>query len=364
MNFSKVLKVVLLLSLLALVFPLSAIHGQTPVGTAVARGSAPGLSDMLVVDLDKLPALSENEAYEGWLISDDGSTMLSVGVLAFNEGGTVTHTYTHPAGMNLVTAFDKFAITIEASPDTDAAPSDITAYMDMIPAEGLVHIRALVDSQSGSTVNLVAQANVALLHAGLAMDSTTLADVQAHAGHIINIIEGMDGPNYTAAGGTFGDGSGIAAHATKARMDAAAAMATMPTNSTFHTYEAHVSASSANVVAWANEARDMALLAKGSESLTVARAFVSNTTSLLERAVSGWDADRDGTVESVANEGGAMQAHMAAQNMATYHPATPVAEPPATGDISFGVMALMALAAGAVLVLGGSAFVRRGRAQA
>ena len=77
MYFSRVLKVVLLLSLLALIFPLSSAQGQISVGTAVIRDSSPGLSDMLVVELTNLPALSAEEVYEGWLVTDDGSERIS-----------------------------------------------------------------------------------------------------------------------------------------------------------------------------------------------------------------------------------------------------------------------------------------------
>ena len=95
MYFSRVLKIGLLLSLLALVFPMSAVYGEVSVGSAVIRDSSPGLSDMLVVELTNVPALTDGDVYEGWLVTDDGSVKLSVGVIAIGEDGSVSHSFTH-----------------------------------------------------------------------------------------------------------------------------------------------------------------------------------------------------------------------------------------------------------------------------
>ena len=107
----------------------------------------------------------------------------------------------------------------------------------------------------------------------------------------------------------------------------------------------------------------MALTANGTDSMTTAHAFATNAHTLLNRALNGWDEDRDGEVGATEGEGGAMQAHVGAQNMATYNPSIPV-EPPDTGDINFATLALIALGAGAVLILGGGAFFRHSRARA
>ena len=58
-----------------------------------------------------------------------------------------------------------------------------------------------------------------------------------------------------------------------------------------------------------------------------------------------------------------MQAHMAAQDMASYNPTIYVELAP-TGDVNFTTFALIALGAAAVLIVGGGAILRRSRAQA
>ncbi len=378
MYFSRVLKVVLLLSLLALVFPISGAHGQTSVGTAVIRDSSPGLSDMLVVELPNLPALSEEEVYEGWLVTDDGSVKLSVGVFAADEEGDVSHTYTHPDHMNLASIYDKFVITVEPIDDTDPDPSSVVPFSDSTPAGAMVHLRHMLYSwppnpnytsgpnegiPKGITVGLWEQTNVGLIHTTLAVNSTTLDDVKLHAQHVINIVEGTEGANFDISFGNPGDGFGVFNYAADARTHAELAVAGAPSDFTVGLFEPQVSESSDNVANWAGLARDMALTATKQNSIVTAKVFMTNAQTLMGRALSGWDADRDGTIEPILGEGGATQAQIGAQNMGTYNPAVPT-KPPKTGDISFSTFALIALAAGAVLVVGGGVLFRHSRARA
>ncbi len=363
MYLSKVFKVVLLLSLMALVIPLSLARGQVTVGTAMIEESETGASDMLAVKLNTLPNPGEGNAYEGWLVNADGSSKLSIGVFALDEGGNVDHTYTHPDGMNLATNYSQFVVTIEPSPDTDPEPSSAIAYNDMIPAEGLMYVHGLLDSDTGASVNLVMQTKLAVTHAKLATDAKTIEDVQSHASHVINIVEGSEGDNYDASAGDPGDGMGVMAHAAAASAQAQGAVTIAPTHPNFHTFSGQVVSSTNNVSSWAAMARDQALTAKSSTDIVTARAYAANAHTLAERALSGMDKDRDGEVKTVENEGGAMQAHMAAQDMASYN-AQIYAEPPDTGDVNFTTFALIALGVGAVLILGGGAVLRRSRAQA
>ena len=363
MYLSKVFKVVLLLSLVALVIPLAIARGQVTVGTAMIGESETGASDMLTVTLNSLPGAGEGNAYEGWLASADGSTLLSVGVMEADDGGNVSHSYTHPDGMNLATSYSQFLVTIEPSPDTDAAPSGNIVYYDVIPEDGLMYVNALLDSEAGATVNTVVQTMLAVTHARLATESKNLEDVQAHAAHVINIIEGSEGDNFDAAHANPGDGMGIAAHANAASTQAQGAATAFPTHPNFHTYSGQVVSSTNNVTSWATMARDHALQAKTSSDMVTARAYAANAHTLAERALNGMDKDSDGTVSARQGEGGAMQSHVAAQSMASYN-AMIGAGPPETGDVNFMYLALIALGVGAVLIVGGGAVLRRGRAQA
>jgi LPXTG-motif cell wall-anchored protein len=360
MYFSKVFKVIITLSLLALVFPLSMVHGQVPIGTAVVRDSSPGLSDQLVVNLSNVPALSDSEAYEGWLVSDDGSTELSIGLLVVSSTGSVSHTYSSPSGENLAAGYDTFAISIESVPDANAASSGKTAFSDTIATEGMTHIRKLLNSESGSTVGMITQATVAVTHAENGVNGKTLSEIHDHAAHVINIIEGSAGANFDATHSNPGDGVGVLTYASNAKTEAGAAQAAAPANTLIAANGQQVTTLAGNVESWAKLARDHAVTAKSSDSISTARAFITNAHVLMGRALNGWDADRDGTTEAISGEGGATQAQEEAQNMATFNPA-PHVELPATGDMSFTVFALIALSAGAVLLTSGGFLFRRSR---
>ena len=92
-------------------------------------------------------------------------------------------------------------------------------------------------------------------------------------------------------------------------------------------------------------ARDSSLNAIKATSMAVAQAHMSNAATFMARSRDGYDADRDGTIESIIGEGGALQAHVGVQDMGGYNP-TEGAMAPKTGDTSFGTYALIALASG------------------
>lgn len=380
MYLSKVIKVVLLLSLLALVVPAAIARGQT-TGTATVRDSSPTLSDQIVIALSDLPAIGDFEVYEGWLVSDNGSEKHSLGILLLDDNGRVSHTYTHPDGVNLASKYDKFVVTVEPLPDLNPNPSDKVVASDRIPSAGIVHIRHLLFSGTGNpeytsgphaglpkgiTVGLWEQTNVALTHAGQASRSGALAEVKQHAESVINVIEGSSGAHYGDLDGNgtvedAGDGFGVLNYAADARKYAELTVQAAPNDTAFSTFAPQVSESSDNAGAWAGLARDMALNALRSNSTGAAQTFITNAQILLGRALNGYDADRSGTIASGGEEGGAVQAHWGAQSMGRYDIGG--VETPSTGDINYGLFAVIALVAGAVLFSGSGVLFLRKRTQ-
>jgi LPXTG-motif cell wall-anchored protein len=353
MYFSKIIKVVLLLSLLALVVPSAVAYGET-AGTVTVRDSSPTLSDQVVIDLAGLPALGEGETYEAWLYTDDSSGKLSLGVLEVDDG-SVNQTYTHPDGGNLGATYDKFYLTIE--------PSGQVAASDRIPSKGLVRIRKTLLS----TADLWEQTNVALSHAILSTDSAnTLADIKKHAEHVVNAVEGSGGSNYGDLDGNgsvedFGDGSGVVNHAANTKANATDSSHGVPGDSTLDTFAPEVSASSDNAASWAEQARDQALKALDANSVLVAQAYMANAQTLLGRALNGYDTDRDGSVALGGTEGGALQAQQGSQNLARYDIGS--ASLPATGGINYGLFAVLAVVVGALMISSGGFLFSRKRAQ-
>ena len=287
-----------------------------------------------------------------------------------------------PTGENLFAAFNKFVITVEPVPDPDPGPSDQVALEYTISAGGITEIRRLIFSWTGNpsqtvgfhegtakgtAVGLREQTWTAWVHADLALRSTTLADIQLHACHVVNIIEGTGdgkGEHFDPSCRNPGDGFGVLGYAEHAMLQASSAADGAPDDPVIVAHSREVVDSANNVRAWAEEARDITLQVQQTDSETVARVlmgFVVRNT--LNWALNGYDANDDGTVERTAGEGGAKQAYRAAQDMGIYS-LTPPPEPapPAVGDPNIPRAALVALVLGVFLLSSGAFLFWRSRA--
>jgi hypothetical protein len=237
----------------------------------------------------------------------------------------------------------------------------------------MTHIRHLLTawppgSDAGILTNLKTQLQLSIDHAQLAVDSTTLEEVQLHIHHVINIIEGEGGANFDSSFDNPGDGSGVLLHA--ADREHASFAATEVDELVFSVNAALVEANGGNAEEWTIAARDQALVSLAQSSLFAAKLNSIAVVGLLGSALHGIDSNADGTIASGGTEGGANQAYVAAQLMATYTMAEGGLEPIGpelgiglsnTGDESVATMALFALAAAALLILGGGAMVLGGR---
>ena len=312
--------------------------GGAPIAsnTAVIRDDQ-ALSDSITYSTNiSVTTTNAGYAFEGWLVSDDGAITTSTGVMEVS-GGVTDHQYTSPTGENLVHGYSKVIITEEPVPDPDPSPSGIVAFSHQVPLAAMAHIRHLLanwppGAAKGILTNLKEQLAVAIVHANLALNSTTLDGARLHAHHVINIIEGADGANYDASFGDPGDGVGVLIHASD-RKHAGFAASAVSGEPYIVNGAVRVEADGANAEDWAVQARDQALLALDQASTTQASLLMTQVLGFLDAALNGLDADGDGTIESISGEGGARQAYVEAQRMATYDfgifaAPPPPAEPP------------------------------------
>ena len=376
--------------LLLLAVPIGLVQAQdaspVSIGTAVisdsARDSEEATNGTITYILTGLTPPPADKALEGWLVSDDGSVKLSTGVIEIAADGSVHHRYTSPTGEDLIAGYDKVVITEEPVPDDDPGPSDVVLYSHTVPPGAMAHIRHLVSSgppggPNGILTHLKEQLDVAITHANLASNSTTIEAVQSHTHHVINILEGSEGPNYDASFGDPGDAFGAINHAID-RKHGPFAAGGAPNDDVVVGGAALVDTNGMNAQDWATLARDTAVDKVLTADIAVAKVFLGpgagSVISSLEAARHGFDTDQDGTIESIAGEGGAQQAFIEAQKMATYTltPGAPAAvvaatpapsdiETPATGDTSIPRLARLGLIAGLVLLAAGSMLLVRSR---
>ena len=127
----------------------------------------------------------------------------------------------------------------------------------------MAHIRHLLSDWPPGTLvgiltNLKQQLDVAITHANLALNSTTLNDVFLHTHHAINIIEGPSGANYDASFGDPGDGQGVFLHATDRKHSGFAASAA-PGDTVINTRANLVEVSGQHTAGQSTVARDVAV---------------------------------------------------------------------------------------------------------
>ena len=203
----RMLPVSILLTLVLTLMVTASVSAQEAEdlgGGAVFR-DADAASDSLVMNFSDVAALPEGSAYEGWLLDSEGGKV-SVGILVRSGTADIVQTYVSPSGENLAATYSRFAISVEPVPDPDPSTPGPIAYSDAVPPTVFPHVGHLVvawpsnPDGKGIAVGFLEQMEVASIHANLAADSSTLADKQKHAQHVINIVEGLGSP---------GDGFGV-----------------------------------------------------------------------------------------------------------------------------------------------------------
>jgi hypothetical protein len=258
---------------------------------------------------------------------------------------------------------------------TVTTPSTTVAYSGAINKAGRVEVRALlvaVDTnpdKKGAAVGYRQQATLALTHGNLGLAQAkagNLTGAKTHAEHVVNIIEGSKGAKFgdldkDGTTGNPGDGMGVLAYAADVIKRANAAQTAGAGDDILDTYAPMAVGSVNGADSELTLARDTALTVFSTTDPAIAGLYLTNVVALLGKAVNGVDANGDGVIDATAAEGGVNQAYWSAQKMATISVAVP-AKAPATGDIGYGSIALMALASGLVLFVGGAVLYRRNRA--
>jgi hypothetical protein len=327
---------------------------ETTVGTAVVWDDM-ALSDAITYKLEGIPAPSAGTEYVGWMVSDDGSKKLSTGIMQANVAGSINHTFdrNNPryTGVNLIQHYNKVVVTEEVSGTDPDVPIGATVYSDAVPLTAMAHVRHLLtswpsSSSSGALTKLQEQLDVAILHANAAKSSETLTDLVQHTHHVINVIEGSSGTNYDVSYSDPGDGSGIVNHAAD-RKHAGLAAGQAVSDTVINEHALLVDEYGLNSETWALLARDRALDVIASD-VSLGRIYLGPGATTV---VSYLEAARDGFLA----DGGAKQAYVEAQRMATYSlssdPQDPVPPPATVGDPYIPLLAQILLVS-ALLLLG------------
>jgi LPXTG-motif cell wall-anchored protein len=315
------------------------LGGTVTIGTAA--GFNPGTNNSLSIALTGLKAIGSSSRYEGWLVKADG-TKVSVGVFSTTS---ITRTWKSPTDENLAAQYVQMLLTLEPFPDPDPATAGPVQYAATFKSGVLIPFRNLLASSTVTATGngigqaIYGQAKIAQQHAVLSRDSTSLALMQTHAQHVINVVDGLGGP---------GDGKGLIYYANQAIAEANAAKAAAATTDTT------VIAGADDVIVRANRVIEKSLAAKENADALLNATSLNILTDAYSLSMVD-SADRVVTASTNLLK--------ASQAMGAYKfVAGPAGELPSAGDDSVPALAMMALLAGIVLTSGGFLTLRRRQA--
>ena len=354
------------------------------------------LSDAITFTMTNVPKLDVGLAYAGWLISDDESTTLKTGAMILDDG-SISHVYDSLTlgytGENLIRGYDRLIVTVESLEAEIVAPSGETVFSYKVPADVIEHVRHLVtDWPPGSGVgiftNLISQLKVALANASVTADKSSIEDVRHQMELTVNALEGPDGDNYEDLDGDgtiedVGDGVGVIARV-RQREETGFVLNPSFDDTFIMAHLVGLELDGLNIESLVDEAVTEALLALDELALDRAKVSAAGVAGFIEGALKGVDTDASDVIDSVLGEGGAAQAYVEAQLMATYSlqvgpiptptptsapPAatpppvvatpTPTPEAPSVGDPTVPAAAPIGLLLALVLLLGGGALLWR-----
>ncbi|HBY93881.1 MAG TPA: hypothetical protein DEP84_07890, partial [Chloroflexi bacterium] len=307
---------------------------EVRLGSAVIRDNF-AHSDQLFVDLENLPPLEPGKVYAGWLSGYEGVLRRPIGKIPVDADGKAQFTVDAPGRENLLADYDGFVLTIESEPIPDVPAGRVLAW-GQVSLNSMEHIRHLLVSspdtpgQVGLAIGLLQQTEEVVRHAQFARDAANagdLAGVKRHTEHVILLIEGPKGPDYKDLDGDGqlldpGDGFGLLPAegqpgyvqevADKAKLAGEASFAIEVTK----IHSQHVQDAAANTKAWLTQVRAIGLTVFSDQDIAAAADKVQQMVVLAERALNGFDANNNETIEPIPGEGGAKIAYQHSQFLA------------------------------------------------
>ena len=325
--------------LAAFVYFGGAVSGQptAQVTFSEANDGRTGQTNALQITAEHLPSPASGTEYDAWLIDTESENVLPLGALT-HDGDKYTVQF---AGtVNLVAAGNILEITQE-QPGVSVPVGKVIAR-GAWPDKALVHLRHVL------TAFPTTPGNTALI-GGVLTQSKLLNDharaLQTAAGHdqvtmlceaqtMINLVEGGQGPEYHAPTATCaaratagqGDGYGLLGPAQTSGTEAKSgyipgalshtslATAVPDASSETKSHAQLVEAALGNIQTW-----DTILLRDliGLQKTPSDTSKIAEIVTLAGDAYTGVDANKNGKIEPIEGEGGAVTAYQQAQLMAT-----------------------------------------------
>jgi plastocyanin len=259
-----------------------------------------------------------------WLVDDSFNT-LNLGAFEVADGNVQ---FSGAVEQNLLAAYSGAFVSLEPD-NVDDGEIGAIAFNGTIPSGSLLHIRHVVTAfpanPDGNAFLIGAQGQLhhAMEHTGFLLDelaNDNIREAQRHAEHVINILDGETGSNFGDLDGDTiaqnpGDGFGVRAYLEGAKEHTNLALGAEGVTAEVELHAGHVLISSDNALGRIDAAITEALRIIASDSAGEAQDAAETLVILLDAALNGVDANGDGNVAPIADEGGILTAYVHGQNM-------------------------------------------------
>lgn len=316
--------------------PLAQTPTESVAPTAVAARPAPAGSlrfadnqfvragdFVLEVDQVRLPPAGSH--YELWVISDDGQTLRNLGKLTVNNSQIAL---TGSTDENLL-RFRRVAISIEPDNDTDRGISAAIVWSGETSTVVAGPVRQLLVADALNDAGLLpaadAQMALAIQHGGLlqeALAAKNFPSARIHAEHVVNILDGKDGNDFGDLDGDGqaqnpGDGVGVRVYLEQADEQVQSLLADNALAEAERSSATGLQTSLKNTLTAVAEAQETALKALAADSVAEMQPTVNDLTVVLQAGVDGTDADDNGVIDPLAQEGALRRAFVDGLALAT-----------------------------------------------
>ncbi len=296
-----------------------------------------GVLDGVTVSVHKMPPPNNGSQYEVWLVTDDGTGLLSVGKLLLDQDGAATLDFVDRQHRNLLEGFSRMQISLEPLSDPNPSSPGKIVYSSGIPKDALEHIRHLLVSFPSApeetslvqglkkNISMVDQQIDAMIASFEAGDE---ANMRADAEAALNLIAGNqstewhndwnedgvvvdpgDGFGLLLNGDNPGYGDGVLIHT-----DLAMRANDAPADLILH--GGRVKISIQNMEIWANQLRDLLAAISRSPFDESLREPIWQAGEIAGQLLNGIDLNGDDEVSPILGEAGVLTAYEHAYYMA------------------------------------------------
>jgi hypothetical protein len=254
-------------------------------------------------DADPPPA---DHHYQLWLAGDDETPLLSLGALPVEDGVIDA---THTTSQNILDDYSEALVTIESDTANAEEPDrEAIAFRGALPDEALPHIRQLLvagaDTDQALLGGAVEEANIAIDHSRMLQEALDAGDLQVakrHAEHVINVLDGEDGPHFgdsdrDGRAENPGDGFGVRGYLEESSTQAQQVAERAPDAEMQHTGANGVIDASERSLTVVDDAIDKALQFSATDSVDEGQSVAAELRALLDSLLTGTDEDEDGTI--------------------------------------------------------------------